>query len=98
MGCSKRIYVGVFSKTTMCVPYERRVFRTIYNPPSHITNPEYAYVIGPFRTVRAAKWCAEHPYSTCQTVKEFEQAALVHQTQSELAAGYIKFIDVETRS
>jgi hypothetical protein len=85
----KKIYVGVFSKTTMRVSYERRVFRTIYNPPSRITNPEYAYVIGPFKTVRAAKWCVEHPFAMCQTVKEFEQAALVHQTQSELISAEI---------
>lgn len=89
-----RVYVGVCKKeNTTSIPFERKVFKTIYNPPSRLTHPEYCYVIGPFKTVRAAKWCADHPHSMCQTVKEFEHAALVHQTQSELCKGYIKHLD-----
>jgi hypothetical protein len=70
---------------------DREVFRSEVNPTQY-THPNYVWVIGPFRTVRAAKWCVDHPYAQCMTVKEFEHAALVQMTQSELIEGYKKHL------
>lgn len=45
--------------------------------PTEETTLQYNYVIGPFRTSRAAKLCASLPGSTMQTVSEWERFAKV---------------------
>lgn len=80
-----KIYVGITNGN-------REMFVSI-SIPTEKNYPWYSAVIGPFKTVRAAKWCVNHQYAQCTTVKEFERAALVHQTQSELIAGYQKHLD-----
>lgn len=69
------------------------VFRSKVKPSISNLGATYLYCIGPFRTIRGATFCAEHPYSTCQTVKEYERSALVHKGQSELCAAYGKHLD-----
>ena len=53
----------------------------------------FSSFLGPFKTIRAAQWCINHPHAQCQTIKEFEHYALVHQTQSELIKAYQKHLD-----
>lgn len=48
-------YVGILKGSR-----ERRYFRTRLDPTPHYY-PEYAAVIGPFKTQRAAKWAAANP-------------------------------------
>jgi hypothetical protein len=82
-----KIYVG------SCVigSDDREVFRSKVEP-TIITHPNYVWAIGPFRTVRAAKWCVAHPHADCMTVSEFERAALLHAGQSELCESYMKHL------
>lgn len=94
----KKIYVGVKSDGTNTIPNRRVLFRTIYDPPSRITNPEFVYVIGPFKTVRAAQYCVDFPHAQCNSVKEFEIAACVRANQSELIADRAKYLTNSSRN
>ena len=80
----KKIYVGIIAENM-------EVFSSLIEP-TKANYPWYNVVIGPFRTVRAAKWCVDHPHAQCTTVKEFERAALLHATQSELCTAHAKYL------
>lgn len=61
-----RYYVG-------CVGVTREVF-TFEGVPSQATHGKsYFAAIGPFKTKRAAEYCANNRYSPAQTVAEFEE-------------------------
>ncbi len=83
----KKIYVGkIFDSET------RVIFRCAFTPTKE-THNLYGWVIGPFRTVRAAEWYVMHPFAQCTTISEYERAALLYKGQSELIAGYRKHLD-----
>lgn len=50
----------------------RHYFRSA-SVPNRLSNPEFVAVIGPFRTAKAARFCADHPNSPLCTVSEFER-------------------------
>ena len=68
----KKIYVAVQPMT-----YERKIIRCEIEPTG--INPREAgpalYVIGPFRTLRAARLCVAPHGPTLQTVSYFERLA-----------------------
>lgn len=64
-----RAYVGIRRGTR-----DREFFRTKLEPTEHYY-PEYAAVIGPFRTVRGAKWAAANPFGQWVHVRDAEIAA-----------------------
>jgi hypothetical protein len=66
-----RYYVGSCQQT-----YKREVFRS-HDTPSERTFPEYAYVIGPFRTKKGAQFMADYGFANplCQTVSDAERLA-----------------------
>ena len=84
---SYKIYVGKFRDNG-----EKEIIRLI-SEPTEKQYPWYSSFLGPFKTIRAALWYIDHPFAQCQTIKEFEHMALVHQTQSELIKSYQKHLD-----
>ena len=63
----KRIYVGITKGNS------RAVFKSDLEPTQE-SHWEFGAVIGPFRTMKAAKFCRKYPNSPCQSVAEFERA------------------------
>lgn len=55
---------------------------------------KYTFVIGPFKTIRAAKLCVDDDdCSSLSTVKEYERRIIIYDTQSELIESYKKHLD-----
>lgn len=81
-----KIYVGSINGDNC------EVFRSEIKPTEY-THRQYKYIIGPFKTIRGAKFCVNHIHGPYMTVKEFEQAAIIHQNQSSLCDSYIKHLD-----
>jgi hypothetical protein len=69
-------YVGVLLREKG-QHYSHRIAFRIAAKPTPEVEPAYSYVIGPFRSGRAAKLCASLPGSTMQTVSEWERFAKV---------------------
>jgi hypothetical protein len=69
-------YVGVLPRENGQHYSHMEAFRFVGAPTEEKT-PRYSYVIGPFRSGRAAKLCASLPGSTMQTVSEWERFAKV---------------------
>ena len=75
---SSRLYVG-------CNGAKREIFRSSVKPTEQ-THPQYAAVIGPFRTKRGALFMVQHSHNNphCQTVGDAERLAAKYAGQSEL--------------
>lgn len=72
-----KIYVGIRSdKSSTGTPNTRVVFRNVLEPTPE-THPQYSAVIGPFRTVRGARFMAQFGANNphCQTVADAERIA-----------------------
>ena len=70
-----RYYVGI--RKSDC----RRVYFTTALEPSQHYFPEYAAVIGPFKTKRGAQWGAGHPFGW-SIVSEAEHQAKLEQNKA----------------
>ncbi len=65
----KRWYVGRMGEDYLA-------FSSHTLPTQETYGNRYSYVIGPFRTKKAAFWLCRYPNTPLQTVSEFERAAL----------------------
>lgn len=83
----KKIYVGKIAGSK-----HRVMFRCTFTPTEE-THNLYGWVLGPFKTVRAAKWCVDHPNAQYATVKEFERAEAVYRCQTELVQGNLDHLN-----
>lgn len=88
----KKIYVGRLMTEFWLSDIKLEIFRS-EEYPTEEAYLQYVSVIGPFKTVRAAKWCVDHPNAQCATVKEFERAEAVSRCQSELIQGNLDHLN-----
>jgi len=80
---SKKIYVGYVKENLVAaLSGNAELFRS-YIEPNTDTILKYYQIIGPFKTVRAAKLCQNHP-NLYKTVREYERCAKVLTNQTEL--------------
>jgi hypothetical protein len=75
---TQRVYVG-------CTAGRREVFRCNFTPTAASHGDQYAAVIGPFRTVRGARFMAEHGEGNphCLSVADAERIAKSEQRNRE---------------
>lgn len=85
----KKIYVGKIAGSET-----RVMFRCSFTPTEE-THNLYGWVLGPFKTVRAAKYCVAFPHAQCANVKEFERAAAIAQCQAELIKDHLEYLNKE---
>lgn len=88
----KKIFVGRVSVSGKRERFKLDVINQNYFP-SHIYI-KYTFVIGPFKTMRAAKLCVDDDdCSSLSTAKEYERRIIIYDTQSELIESYKKHLD-----
>lgn len=89
---SRRLWVGLIPGAP------RQVFRHTGTPTLEST-PQFAVVIGPFRTRRGADFMADPVKGTgnphCRCVADAERLAAIHAGQSALCAAYSAHLDRE---